>query len=246
MNMDLKCLNGMEFSESEIEDYMQKGSLTENQINSITNNIKTKLAKEKLDEAYKMVKKELRTNEKIEEVIKGTDTEAILSTALIGVMAKGALIASYDYSVDKLVFITSERLIIVNTNHYNMYINMKSYELDEVKTVKLGKKVRRKYSLIGMIGVTIWVAFMSLVLAMITNYALTYIFPTAEYINSVGVSIILAAIYAPLAIKINPTNIKDSNKVSIETSDAQKYELTIINKNSDDIKNRLGKLNKNI
>lgn len=142
--MLIKDLNGIEFSEEELNRYMEIADVSDEKIEKLSDNIKTKLAKDWLKQVYSKILSLLDEDEKIEKEIKGLDkdnTSAVMATAAL---SRGAFITSYDYAINKIMFITNKRIFIVNTNYYNRDFGYKVYHKDELKRIYNGKSIKGK------------------------------------------------------------------------------------------------------
>lgn len=162
--MLIKDLNGIEFSEEELNRYMEIADVSDEKIEKLSDNIKTKLAKDWLKQVYSKVTSLLDDGEKIEKEIKGLDkdnTNAVMATAAL---SRGAFITSYDYAINKIVFITNKRIFVVNTNYYNRDLGYKIYNKSDIKKVYRSKNIKGNWSkadkntlgiayLIGFIGI---------------------------------------------------------------------------------------------
>lgn len=141
-----KELNGINYNEEEIKEYMDLTNIEEKKLNSITNDVKTKLAKDKFKEACIHVKEKiLEENEVIEKIIKATDSEMLAVATGVNMMVNAPFMTGDGYSFNVLMFCTNKRIIVVNANYYNRMQGIKIYNKEDIKEINVGPDVKKKY-----------------------------------------------------------------------------------------------------
>ena len=141
-----KVLNGINYKDEEIKEYMDFTNMEDKKLSGITNDVKTGLAKEKLREACIHVKEKiLEKDEVIEKIIKGTDPDGIMRAAAINTMMNAPFMTGDGYSFNVLMFCTNKRIIVVNANYYNRMQGIKIYEKEEIREMTTGADVKKKY-----------------------------------------------------------------------------------------------------
>lgn len=141
-----KELNGINYNDEEIKEYMDFTNIEDKKLSSITNDVKTNLAKEKLREACIHVKEKiLEKDEVIEKIIKATDSEMLAVATGVNIMINAPFMTGDGYSFNVLMFCTNKRIIVVNANYYNRMQGIKIYNKEEIKEMTVGPDVKKKY-----------------------------------------------------------------------------------------------------
>lgn len=143
----IRLLNETTYAEKEIEEFMKFAKIDDYKLEKITNDVKTKVAKDSFKKAGYFVKSILNENESIEKIIKATDIDLIEEYSMINASIEAPFITSDGYAFNKIIFITDKRIIILDSNYYNKALNYEIYDLDEIKKITIGKKIKRKYKL---------------------------------------------------------------------------------------------------
>lgn len=140
----IRLLNETNYNEKEIEEFMEFAKINDYKLEKITNDVKTKIAKDSFKKAGYFVKSILNENESIEKIIKATDIDLIEEYSMINASVKAPFITSDGYAFNKIIFITDKRIIILDSNYYNKALNYEIYDLDEIKNITIGKKNKKK------------------------------------------------------------------------------------------------------
>ena len=141
-----KSLNGIDHKDEDIKEYIDLDNISDKKISSITNDVKTKLAKEKFSEACIHVKEKiLERDEVIEKIIKATDSDILMTATVANLMINAPFMTGDGYSFNALLFCTNKRIIVVNANYYNRMQGIKIYNKEEIKEIMLGEYVKKKY-----------------------------------------------------------------------------------------------------
>lgn len=136
-------LNGIEYSNEEIDDYLNWAEISEDELNKISGDIQTKLARKALRECGDFIESTMEKDEYTEAVIKGTDRDAIVYSAFLGMFMPGAFLLSGDYSFGYIMFITNKRLIVVNSNYFNKALGTRIYTREEMKNIRFKRVLDR-------------------------------------------------------------------------------------------------------
>lgn len=138
-------LNGFNYKD-EINEDMDFANISDKNLSKITNDVRTKLAKEKLKEAEFYVEKNiLGKGEVIQKVIKGTDIDMLKTATAVNVFMPVPFMNGDGYTFNRLIFCTNKRIIIVSANYYNCMQGIKIYNREEIKGMDIGKDVEKKY-----------------------------------------------------------------------------------------------------
>ena len=141
-----KELNGINYDDEEIKEYMDITNIEDKKLNSITNDVKTNLAKEKFREACIHVKEKiLEEDEVIEKIIKTTDPDMLAVATGVNMMVNAPFMTGDGYSFNELMFCTNKRIIAVYANYYNRMQGIKIYNKEEIKEINVGPDVKKKY-----------------------------------------------------------------------------------------------------
>lgn len=141
-----KELNGINYREEEIDEYSDFIKNNNKNISKITNDIKTKLAKEKLKEAIIYVEKDILENDEvIEKVFKATDIDMIKAATAVNVVMAVPFMSGDGYTFNRLFFFTNKRIIIVSANYYNRVQGVKIYNREDIKQIDMGRDIKKKY-----------------------------------------------------------------------------------------------------
>ena len=141
-----KALNGIDHKDEEVKEYIDLANISDKKIDSITNDVKTKLAKEKFSEACIHVKEKiLEKDEVIEKIIKTTDPDMLAVATTVNVMVGAPFMTGDGYSFNVLMFCTNKRIIEVSANYYNRMQGIKIYNNEEIKEINVGADVKKKY-----------------------------------------------------------------------------------------------------
>ena len=141
-----KALNGIDHKDEEVKEYIDLANISDKKISSITNDVKTKLAKEKFSEACIHVKEKiLEKDEVIEKIIKTTDPDMLTVAMGANIMVGAPFMTGDGYSFNVLIFCTNKRIILVNANYYNRMQGIKIYNKEEIKDMTVGEDVKKKY-----------------------------------------------------------------------------------------------------
>lgn len=136
-------LNGIEYDDAEIEEYLNWSNISDDELNKISGDIQTKLARISLKECGEFIDNSMEQGEYTEVVIKGTDRNAIVYSAFLGMVMPGAFLLTGDYSFGYVMFITNKRLIVVNSNYYNSALGRKIYNREEIKNIRFKRVIDR-------------------------------------------------------------------------------------------------------
>lgn len=218
--MIIADLNGIEFSESELNRYEEIGNISEDKIERLNENIKTTLAKTNLKEIHNKIKSMLDEEELVEDVIEGVDIDK---------MSYYAIVPFYEYALNKIVFITDRRVIIVNVTTSNIQFKIKEYKKSDIKSIECGNK-RTKMSRIEKLTMRI-------------AYLLGFI--TFIFIIPVGVltKLILYIVYMISVYKIIRTIFNKAQTIVIRFNDGYLFEIVPKNNVDKDLEKRILKMN---
>ena len=240
-----KELNGINYDEEEIKDYIDIANMSDKKISSITNNVKTKLAREKFNEACIHVKEKiLEKDEIIEKIIKGTDPEMLKVATGVNIVVNAPFMTGDGYSFNVLMFCTNKRIILVNANYYNRMQGVKIYNKEEIKEMIVGTDVKKKYrfkfqldykrSKIGAIANLVFLFFMAHLLSTVLSMFAYMLANKSELIK-----------YSAYLISMIPisyffiTRRKLESEVLIEFANGKFKDLLIRNEDCDDIQEYL-------
>ncbi|MDV4151658.1 hypothetical protein R0131_12565 [Clostridium sp. AL.422] len=191
-----KELNGINYKDEEVKEYIDFANIDDKKLSSITNDIRTNLAKEKLSEAFIHVKEKiLERDEVIEKIIKGTDPDMLNVATGVNLMINTPFITGDGYSFNVLMFCTNKRIILVNANYYNRMQGVKIYNKEEIKEMIVGADVKKKYrfkfqldykrSKIGSIGNVLFLLFMAYLLSTVLSMFAYMLANKSELIKSI-------------------------------------------------------------
>ena len=240
-----KELNGINYDEKEVKEYIDIANMSDKKISSITNNVKTKLAKEKFNEACIHVKEKiLEKDEIIEKIIKGTDPEMLKVATGVNIVVNAPFMTGDGYSFNILMFCTNKRIILVNANYYNRMQGVKIYNKEEIKEMIVGTDVKKKYrfkfqldykrSKIGAIANLVFLFFMAHLLSTVLSMFAYMLANKSELIK-----------YSAYLISMIPisyffiTRRKLESEVLIEFANGKFKDLLIRNEDCDDIQEYL-------
>jgi len=240
-------LNGIEYSNEEIDDYLNWAEISEDELNKISGDIQTKLARKALRECGEFIESTMEKGEYTEAVIKGTDRDAIVYSAFLGMFMPGAFLLSGDYSFGYIMFITNKRLIVVNSNYFNKALGTRIYTREEIKNIRFKRILdRSKKGLIknflkniittpgGFVSVLFSIGVFS------DRFFSLYDFEVDFYAKLV---IKLAAVIALIISGIEPDL---ETEAIITMKDGKKYDFLVRNANYKEILRYLKKLSNNI
>lgn len=241
----LKELNGINYDEEEIKEYMNFIDIEDKALLKITNDVKTNLAKEKLREACIYVEERLlEEDEVIEKIIKATDQEILKASTAANIMINAPFMTGDGYSFNGLMFCTNKRIIVVYANYYNRMQGIKIYKKEEIKEINVGPEVKKKYrfhfqldykgSKIGAIA--------KLIFRLLMAHVLSSILTLIPYALSNGSKLIRNMVYLILIVPIAYfflTRRKLRTELLIEFSDGEFKELLIRNEDCDEIQEYL-------
>ena len=247
----LKELNGINYDEEEINEYMNFTNIEDKKLSSITNNIKTNLAKEKLREACIYVEERILENDEvIEKIIKGTDPEMLRAATAANLMINAPYMTGDGYSFNVLMFCTNKRIIAVNANYYNRMQGIKIYNKEDIKEINVGPDVKKKYrfhfqldykrSKIGAIASSLYLLLMA--------HLLSSILSVLPYRLSNGSELIKNITYLILIIPVTYfflTRRKLGTELLMEFSNGKFKDLLIRNEDCDEIQEYLTNKYKN-
>ena len=240
-----KELNGINYDEEEVKEYTDIANMSDNKISSITNDVKTKLAKEKFNEACIHVKEKiLERDEVIEKIIKVTDPGMLMVATGVNLMVNAPFMTGDGYSFNVLMFCTNKRIILVNANYYNRMQGVKIYSKEEIKEMIVGVDVKKKYrfkfqldykrSKIGAIANLVFLLFMAHLLSTVLSMFAYMLANKSELIK-----------YSAYLISMIPisyfftTRRKLESEVLIEFTNGKFKDLLIRNEDCDDIQEYL-------
>ena len=240
-----KELNGINYDDDEIKEYMDIANIEENKLNSITKDVKTKLAKSKFREACIYVKERiLEEDEVIEKIIKTTDPDMLAVATTVNMAVNAPFITGDGYSFNVLMFCTNKRIIEVSANYYNRMQGIKIYNNEEIKEINAGADVKKKYrfhfqlyykkSKALAIGITL--------LALIAANALSKILSFVSYMLSNRSESVEKVVYYILIIPIAYfflTRRKLQSEILIEFTNGDFKDLLIRNTDCDEIQEYL-------
>lgn len=236
-----KELNGINYNEQEIKEYMNFSNIEDKKLSSITNDVKTNLAKEKLMEACIYVEERLlEKDEVIEKIIKGTDPDMLRVATGVNLMVNAPFMTGDGYSFNELMFCTNKRIILVHSNYYNRMQGIKIYNKEDIKDMLVGKDVKKKYrfkiqldykrSKIGAIASSLFLLLMA--------HLLSSILSVLPYRLSNGSELIKNITYLILIIPIAYfflTRRKLGTELLMEFSNGKFKDLLIRNEDCDEI-----------
>lgn len=240
-----KELNGINYNEQEIKEYMNFSNIEDKKLSSITNDVKTNLAKEKLMEACIYVEERLlERDEVIEKIIKGTDPDMLRVATGVNLMVNAPFMTGDGYSFNELMFCTNKRIILVHSNYYNRMQGIKIYNKEDIKDMLVGKDVKKRYRFKiqldykrnkkGAIASLLFMLFMTHVLSNVLSKFAYMLLGESELIGAVTYFILIIPIaYFFLTRK------KLESEVLIEFSNGKFKDLLIRNVDCDEIQEYL-------
>ncbi|MFU7517354.1 hypothetical protein [Clostridium sp. HCS.1] len=240
-----KELNGINYNEEEIKEYMDLTNIEEKKLNSITNDVKTKLAKDKFKEACIHVKEKiLEENEVIEKIIKATDSEMLAVATGVNMMVNAPFMTGDGYSFNVLMFCTNKRIIVVNANYYNRMQGIKIYNKEDIKEINVGLDVKKKYRFHFQLDYkknkVLAIAIALLLLA--AAHALSTILSSVSYMLSNKSELVKNSVYFISIIPIAYfflTRRKLQSEILIEFTNGKFKDLLIRNTDCDEIQEYL-------
>lgn len=249
----IKLLNETTYDENEIEEFMEFANIDDYKLEKITNDVKTKIAKDSFKKVGYFVKSILNENESIEKIIKGTDIDLMEEYTAISAKVKAPFMTSDGYAINKIIFITNKRIIILDSNYYNKVLGYESYELDEIKNITIGKKIKRKYRLhqffkensklikiLFFLFAAIPILFGIGLVGYLVNELVRKFITDSEFVL---VTISRIIVFGSLYFIIFRSKL--ANEVLIELKNGKKYDIIIRNKDYKEIQDYLENLNKN-
>lgn len=240
-----KELNGINYNEQEIKEYINFSNIEDKKLSSITNDVKTNLAKEKLMEACIYVEERLlEKDEVIEKIIKGTDPDMLMVATGANLMVNAPFMTGDGYSFNVLMFCTNKRIILVSSNYYNRMQGIKIYNKEEIKEVTIGKDVKKRYrfnfsldykrSKIGSIGMLLFQVYLGCLISSVFSKVAYMLSNESELIeNIVFYTSIIFMTYFFL------TRRKLESEVLVEFSDGKFKDLLIRSEDCDEIQEYL-------
>ncbi len=236
-----KILNGIDHKDEDIKEYMDIDNISDKNLNSITNDVKTKLAKEKLSEACIHVKEKiLEKDEVIEKIIKATDPEILMSATAANLLISAPFMTGDGYSFNELMFCTNKRIIVVYANYYNRMQGTKIYNKEEIKEINVGPEVKKKYKFKFQLDYkrSKKGAIVKLIFLLLMAHILSNIISLIPYLLSNGSELIRKITYFILIIPIAYfflTRRKLGTELLIEFSNGEFKDLLIRNEDCDEI-----------
>lgn len=240
-----KELNGIDHKDEEVKEYINLANISDKKISSITNDVKTKLAKEKFSEACIYVKERvLENDEVIEKIIKTTDPDMLMTATAVNLIVNAPFMTGDGYSFNVLMFCTNKRIIVVYANYYNRMQAVTVYNKEDIKEITVGPEVKKKYrfkfqldykqSKKGAIVKLIFLLFMA--------HILSNIISLIPYLLANGSQLIRNITYFILIIPIAYfflTRRKFGTELLIEFSNGKFKDLLIRNTDCDEIQEYL-------
>lgn len=236
-----KELNGINYNEEEIKEYINFSNIEDKKLSSITNDVKTNLAKEKLKEACIYVEERLlEKDEVIEKIIKGTDKDMLRAATGVNLIVNAPFMTGDGYSFNELIFCTNKRIIVVYANYYNRMQGIQIYNKEDIKEMLVGKEVKKKYrfkfqldykrSKIGAIASALFIIFMAHLFSSIVSKVSYMLSGESELIKvMVYLILIIPIAYFFLARE------RFQSEVLIEFTNGKFKNLFIRNEDCDDI-----------
>lgn len=236
-----KELNGINYNEEEIKEYINFSNIEDKKLSSITNDVKTNLAKEKLKEACIYVEERLlEKDEVIEKIIKGTDKDMLRTATGVNLIVNAPFMTGDGYSFNELIFCTNKRIIVVYANYYNRMQGIQIYNKEDIKEMLVGKEVKKKYrfkfqldykrSKIGAIASSLFIIFMAHLFSSIVSKVSYMLSGESELIKvMVYLILIIPIAYFFLARE------RFQSEVLIEFTNGKFKNLFIRNEDCDDI-----------
>lgn len=240
-----KELNGINYDEEEIKEYIDLTNIEEKKLNSITNDVKTKLAKDKFKEACIHVKEKiLEEDEVIEKIIKATDSEMLAVATGVNIMINAPFMTGDGYSFNVIMFCTNKRIIVVNANYYNRMQGIKIYNKEDIKEITVGPDVKKKYRFHFQLDYkrNKKGAILKLIFLLLVAHLLSKIISVIPYLLSNGSELIRNITYFILIIPIAYfflTRRKLGTELLIELSSGKFKDLLIRNTDCDEIQEYL-------
>ncbi|MDU5105696.1 hypothetical protein [Clostridium sp.] len=240
-----KELNGVNYNDEEIKEYMDLTNIEDKKLNSITNDVKTKLAKDKFKEACIHVKEKiLEEDEVIEKIIKTTDPDMLAVATGVNMMVNAPFMTGDGYSFNVLMFCTNKRIIEISANYYNRMQGIKIYNNEEIKEINAGADVKKKYRFHFQLYYKRNKALAivtSLFLLVVAN-ALSKILAGVSYMLSNGSELVKNSVYFISIIPIAYfflTRRKLQSEILIEFTNGKFKDLLIRNTDCDEIQEYL-------
>lgn len=245
-----KQLNGINYEDKEINEYMKFANIEDKKLSSITNDVRTNLAKEKLKEAGIYVEENiLEKGEVIEKVIKGTDIEMLTGITAMNAIMPVPFMTAEGFSFNRLLFCTNKRIIVINANYFNNMQGNKIYNREDIKVIYVGRDVRKKYKFkmsldlkrnkLTAIGLLMIRVFASVALAFVFSTVADMLIGEIKYVKSiVFVVCMIGFLYfyltrrnlgTELLIELNDGNFYNVLIKNIDYEDMQKYFSNIKN-----------------
>lgn len=238
----MHLLNESSYDEEEISSYMNFSDIDDESLNRITNDVRTQIARGGLKKSGLYAEGMLEEGEVIEKTIKGTDIDMLEEAAMVNMAMHIPFMSGDGFSFNRLMFCTNKRVIIISANYYNKPLGIESYLKEDIKSISLGKKVKRQYRLnrlfkssVGCAEVffKILAGIYILFIAGVTGYVF------AIFINSITNSEFLSLLSFRIAvlafIYILIARPKLITEVLLETKDGKKYDVIIRNQDYKDI-----------
>lgn len=144
----LKALNGIEFSDDEIEECFNYDGISLEELKFKSANLKTTLSKTSFEEQKREVKNLLEKDESLKAYIKGASIELLRMGLLVNGAGPLGLLKTDDIGFNYCFFVTDKRILVSDSNYYDKRLhNFKEIKLDDILDIsfnKYGYRVPRK------------------------------------------------------------------------------------------------------
>lgn len=248
-----KELNGINYREEEIDEYSDFIKNNNKNISKITNDIKTKLAKEKLNEAIIYVEKDILENDEvIEKVFKATDIDIIKAATAVNVVMSVPFMSGDGYTFNRLFFCTNKRIIIVSANYYNRVQGVKIYNREDIKQIDMGKDIKKKYRFKIILDLKrnkakkIKAAVLPFIFEIFCAYLISSVFSRVAYMISTKSNLIATIVFIVSILGFSyffTTRRSLDTELLIELNDGNLYDLLIRNEDYKEVQEYISNIN---
>ena len=134
-----KILNKIEYSDNEINDYIEASGLTDEEIADISGAVRLKYGQKQIKYNAMKIKELLDEDENVERIIKFRDIESLEDITVSSFMGATTL-KSNDFGVFKMICFTNKRLFFTDTNVLNEALTIGWINNEEIIGTKFTTK----------------------------------------------------------------------------------------------------------
>lgn len=134
-----RSFNGITYSDEEVQEYMDLGNLSNEEISNISGAVRTQLGYGNIKKSNEIVLTELEEDEKVEKIVK-TRNIRMLKAITISSLFGGTMGASMDYGIFDNMYFTNKKVYFVDTNVINQPLNHKSSDLSDILGIRFTNK----------------------------------------------------------------------------------------------------------